>query len=94
MRVGKARARASAARVGPRGRHVGLAAVTVVQRGGRVLRRARAAPAAWQGKWKSALLGVRYVAAQPAPAAILRQSYVSCILFIFFSTYRSLTKDM
>lgn len=72
MRVGQARARAAAARAGPRGRHVGLAAVAVVQRGGRVLRRARAAPAARQGQRLAALLGVRHVAAQPAPATLFR----------------------
>ena len=73
MRVGKARARAATARAGPRGRHAGVAALAVVQRGGRVLRRASAAPAARQGQRQPALLGVRYVAAQPAQEAILRQ---------------------
>lgn len=81
MRVGQARARAAAARAGARGRHVGLAALAVLQRGGRVLRSARAAPATRQGQWQPALLGVRHVAAQPAPAALVRQQYVSTYKF-------------
>lgn len=73
MRVGQARARAASAGAGPRGRrHAGVSALAVLQRGGRVLRGARAAPAARQGQRQPALLGVRHVAAQPTPAAILR----------------------
>lgn len=84
MRVGQARARAAAERAGARGRHVGLAALAVLQRGGRVLRRASAAPAARQGQWQPALLGVRHVAAQPTPAAIVRQQHVSTSYYIHY----------
>lgn len=91
MRVGQARACAAAARAEPRGRHVGLAALAVLQRGGRVLRGARAASAARQGQRQPALLGVRHVAAQPAPAAIVRQQHVSTYYICHYSTFSKST---